>query len=394
MKPVSAHRALWLDYLRAFVTLLVVAHHAALAYPTFAYVDVSRYINSTAPIVDTSRWAGMDTLIGFNDLFFMPLMFLISGFFVYRGLSRKGAKAQLTDRFVRLGIPFLVAELVLIPLAYAPSFYQATHSTSFGLFIRDYIIHQQWPVGPPWFIWLLLTFDGVSTLIFTQRPSVFPAVGHWLARLSQRPVRLYATLYGLVALSLIPLSLWVGQYTWVGYWGPFDFQLNRLLFYLLFYLLGSCLGATDWQSYLFSQDKLLGKDWPFWVGLMLICYIVFVLTSRAGAVWVRQGRLTVTEGYFIYDLAFVACCLASMSACLSFFKQKITRSVRVWSSLSANAYGIYIVHYGCVTWLQFTLLGIALPVVIKFVVVFVGALSLSWLISSLARRSAWIARII
>ena len=65
-----------------------------------------------------------------------------------------------------------------------------------------------------------------------------------------------------------------------------------------------------------------------------------------------------------------------------------------WDSLSANAYGIYVVHYGFVTWLQFALLSIEWPVVIKFVIVFLGALSLSWLCSSLARRSALITKVL
>ncbi|MFD2934449.1 acyltransferase family protein [Spirosoma flavum] len=387
-------RSVWLDYLRAFVTLLVIAHHSALAYPTFAHFDPTHYIWSTAPIVDDSRWSGMDTFIGFNDLFFMPLMFLISGLFVYQGLGKKGIKAYLTNRFIRLGIPFLIAEVLLIPVAYMPSFYQATHSTHFVPFVNDYVSTQQWPVGPPWFIWLLLAFDSVAVIIFSRQPSFFPAVGNWLANLSKHPMRLSAVIYGLVALSLIPLSLWVGQYTWVGRWGPFDFQLNRLLFYLFFFLLGSCLGATDWQNHLFRQGKLFGKDWLFWLGLSLVCYIVVINISSFGANQVKQGKLSPTEGYFLYDLVFVASCLASMSACLSFFKQKISKPMSGWGSLSANAYGIYVVHYGFVTWLQFAFLGVNLPVIVKFIFVFSGTLSLSWLSSRLARRSSLIAQIL
>ncbi|MBE7174750.1 MAG: acyltransferase, partial [Williamsia sp.] len=247
-------RAVWLDYLRSFVTILVVLHHAALAYPTFAYFNPTHYISSTAPIVDSSRWPVLDKLIGFNDAFFMPLMFFISGLFVYRGLTKKGAKAYFADRLIRLGIPFLIAELVLIPIAYLPSYYQATHSTNFIYFIRDYLITQQWPVGPPWFIWLLLTFDGMAALIYRRQPSFFPVTGRWLTDLSSRPIRFGIVLYGLLAFSFIPLSLWVGQFTWVGKWGPFDFQLNRVLLYLLFFLFGGCLGAVDWQSYLFKQN--------------------------------------------------------------------------------------------------------------------------------------------
>lgn len=390
----SNTRAIWLDYLRAFVTLLVVAHHAALAYPTFAHFNPTHYIWSTAPIVDDSRWAGMDTFIGFNDLFFMPLMFFISGLFVYRGLRKKGPKPYLADRFVRLGVPFIIAEVLLIPIAYLPSFYEVTGSTRFLPFVTDYIINQQWPVGPPWFIWLLLAFDGVAVVFFRSRPAVFPAVGRWLANLSKHPVRFGATIYGLVALSLIPLSLWVGQYTWVGNWGPFDFQLNRLFFYLFFFLLGGCLGATDWQNYLFKEDKLLGKSWGFWLGLSVAGYGLVVFESGFGAAQVKQGTMTPTEGAFLYDLVFVASCLASMSACLSFFKQKIHRPRNFWNSLSANAYGIYVVHYGFVTWLQFALLSVDWPVPAKFVFVFLGAISLSWLSSYLARRNSLVAQVL
>ncbi len=390
----SPARAVWIDYLRSFVTVLVVAHHAALAYATFAHFSSSRYITSTAPIVDDRRWAGMDTLIGFNDLFFMPLMFLLSGLFVYRGLRKKGTKAYLADRFVRLGIPFLVAEVLLIPLAYAPSFYEATHSTHLITFVEDYLSNQEWPVGPPWFIWLLLAFDGAAALLFKINSSFFTGVGTALANLSKRPFLFGAVLYGITALSLIPLSLWVGQYTWVGRWGPFDFQLNRLFFYLLFFLLGAGLGSTDWQRHLFRQGKLFGKDWIVWFLFSLASYGLVVWVSGLGTEWVTQGSLSPTQGFFLYDLAFVTSCLASIGACLSFFKQKITRPLRGWTGLSANAYGIYVLHYGFVTWLQFALLPVAWPVPVKFVLVFAVALSLSWTSSSLVRRNSLATRVL
>ena len=47
-------------------------------------------------------------------------------------------------------------------------------------------------------------------------------------------------------------------------------------------------------------------------------------------------------------------------------------------SLSDNAYAIYLVHYVFVVWLQYALLGAALPAVAKGMLVFAGALLLSW----------------
>jgi hypothetical protein len=42
-----------------------------------------------SPVVD-HRWAGFDLIALFNDTFFMPLRFFVSGLFVWRSLTRKG----------------------------------------------------------------------------------------------------------------------------------------------------------------------------------------------------------------------------------------------------------------------------------------------------------------
>ncbi|SEN92974.1 Acyltransferase family protein [Chitinophaga rupis] len=88
--PNPPFRTLWIDYLRSFITALVVAHHASLAYTTFASFNKDAYILSTHPIVDTHRWIGLDIFENFNDVFFMSLMFFISGLFVLTSLDKKG----------------------------------------------------------------------------------------------------------------------------------------------------------------------------------------------------------------------------------------------------------------------------------------------------------------
>ena len=97
-----------IGYLRAVLVVMVVAHHAALAYHPYAPP-----INATLamdprwwqafPIVDAQRWSGALLLVGFNDIFFMSLMFFLSGLFVWPGLKAKGAASFLRDRALRLG---------------------------------------------------------------------------------------------------------------------------------------------------------------------------------------------------------------------------------------------------------------------------------------------------
>src|SRR6516162_1812444 len=106
------------DYLKATVILMVVAHHSCLAYTTFAHFDPAHYLTgSTAPVVDTSRWGFFDYAENFNGVFFMSLMFFVSGLFVCPSLRRSGALTFLRGRLIRLGVPFVVGVPLLMPLA-------------------------------------------------------------------------------------------------------------------------------------------------------------------------------------------------------------------------------------------------------------------------------------
>jgi surface polysaccharide O-acyltransferase-like enzyme len=64
------------------------------------------------------------------------------------------------------------------------------------------------------------------------------------------------------------------------------------------------------------------------------------------------------------------------------------------AGLGGSAYGMYLVHYLFVVWLQFALLGIVLPAVLKGAVVFGGTLLLSWSTVAALRRLPPVGQII
>ena len=119
-------RDLSIDYLRTTLTLMVVAHHSMLAYTTWASFNREHVFRSTAPIVDSSRWVILNFAENFNDVFFMSLMFFISGLFAYPAIRRHGASSFSRDRLLRLGLPFAVAVCGLMPLAFYPLGHSAT----------------------------------------------------------------------------------------------------------------------------------------------------------------------------------------------------------------------------------------------------------------------------
>ena len=77
-------------------------------------------------VVDPHHWLGFSLFTGFNDDFFMSLMFFVSGLFVWSSLQRKGNASFVRDRLRRLGIPLSVRAAIVAPLAYYPSYLLTT----------------------------------------------------------------------------------------------------------------------------------------------------------------------------------------------------------------------------------------------------------------------------
>ena len=125
----SKGRALPIDHLRATLILLVVAHHAVLAYVSFAPTPEAAWnaepmIWRAFPIVDVARAPVLDLLVAFNDAVLMALLFFLAGLFTWRGLKSKGAAGYLRGRARRLVLPFIVCAGALAPLAYYPAYLQ------------------------------------------------------------------------------------------------------------------------------------------------------------------------------------------------------------------------------------------------------------------------------
>ena len=89
--------------------------------------------------------------------------------------------------------------------------------------------------------------------------------------------------------------------------------------------------------------------------------------------------------------------LACFSSCFFVFAAAVRFGgvrARLLDSLKANAFGIYLVHYLFVVWLQFALLGLELPGIIKGVIVFASTLALSWSATAALCRVPAVANII
>ncbi|MBX2878134.1 MAG: acyltransferase [Saprospiraceae bacterium] len=379
------NRTLWVDYLRSFITVLVVAHHASLAYTTFAYFDTEVYIRSSHPVVDTQRWVGLDIFSGFNDTFFMALMFLIGGLFLVRSISKKGVLAFSLDRLYRLLIPFLLLGTLLMLLAYLPSFYLSKGTFDISGHIADFFTIQAWPVGPPWFLWLLFAFNLAFAVTFPWLQQTYSNWGQRLGRLQKSPFLFFGFWWLLTMFLYVPMAVAVGAETWTGI-GPFDFQLSRLFLYSGYFFFGVVMGTIDFNGTLFAKEETIVRQW--WVlGLIaLLSFGLWVFLPTYLRNWVENGHLPATLGWITYHSLFALSCTASSLVFLSAFKALISKPSGWWDSLSENAYLIYLLHYAFISWSQFLLLDITLSPGLKFIIVFGVALGGSWWLSTWLRK--------
>ncbi|WP_316820245.1 acyltransferase [Pedobacter gandavensis] len=384
-------RSPWIDYLRGFITLLVVAHHSSLAYTTFAYFNRSAYISSTHPIVDRVRWKGMDYFEDFNDIFFMSLMFLIAGIFVWSSLQKKGTKLFLKDRFYRLMVPFFTGVTLLMLIAHYPAYHLTHGNWSLRNYIIDFFTIESWPVGPPWFLWVLFSFNLIFSVSLPFWTVLIKKAGQKIKDLNDKPIITLLIWYLLTWISYVPFMFWFSPGSWTGT-GPFDFQTSRILLYFSYFLLGTVLGSLGTDLGVFSSKSVWIRKWPLWISACILTYVLLKMTESPLTKWHEQKVLSRTTATLIYRSIWVLSCSLSSIALISLFKQTFHRTNRYWQSLADNAYGIYLIHYVFVIWCQFLLLELELSALWKFILTFLVSITASWGITVLIRKQKIIKR--
>ncbi|HVI43417.1 MAG TPA: acyltransferase [Chitinophaga sp.] len=384
-------RTNWVDNLRSFITVLVVAHHSSLAYTTFAHFNKEAYITSTHPIVDAARSRGLDIFEDFNDIFFMSLMFLIGGIFMSPGLRNKGVPVFIRDRFYRLFIPFIIGVTILMLLAYYPAYYLAHGQHDLRDYIVDYFTVEAWPVGPPWFIWVLFLFNIVFAVCFPLIKDSPMAPGAWLTAQSQRPWKLLLCWYLLTWLLYMPMALFIDPGMWTGI-GPFDFQVSRIFLYFGYFLLGAVIGVPGLRNGIFSADSRLVRMWPVWAAAAVFVYALLKGSETPLRTMIGRGELSYFNANLLYRSVWTLSCTLSCMAFLTTFRSIFNITGSIWKSLSANAYGIYLVHYIFVIWCQYFLLDIDMAALLKFLITVVLSVTFSWALTWILRRNGLIRR--
>jgi glucan biosynthesis protein C len=391
--PLRSHSSLALSNLRAIVILIVLAFHSALAYVEWmpfkpASFDVPPYSWRAFPIVDSHRWIGFDIFCAWQNVYLMSLLFLLSGLFVWPSLRRKNGWGFARDRARRLGIPYVLGILVLLPIAFYPAYLAGGGDPNVTIYLRHYFGLPFMPNGQVWFLWQLLALNFIAAAVYWLAPGVLEALGKWSAALGRRPAVYFSTLLAISTVAYVPLALAFTPWEWSNS-GIFSVQWCRPLLYLVYFFAGVGIGTAGLDVGLVAIDGELGRRWKLWL----------VLAIGSLFLWMGMTALTMNGPVPVALNIAAALCfvLACASGCFFFIASSLRFGLKrsaMLDSLSVNAYSLYLVHYGFGIWLQFALLGFALFALGKGFIVFGATLILSWVTILVVQRIPFAAQLI
>ena len=376
-----------LGNLRGVLILLILAFHSVSAYivsqPAHAVpFDQAPYDWRAFPIVDGDRWLGFDLFCAFQFLYLMQLMFFLSGLFVWPSLQRKDAFGFLRRRIVRLGVPFLLGVYLLMPIAYDAVYRASAVDPSWSAFWAHWRALPITPTGPMWFLWFLIALNLVAALVFWLLPNASRTLAPVMAKAAAYPGRFFVFVGAVTALAYLPLSAIYSPWYWAG-WGPFEVQAAFAPQYAIYFLLGVAVGAYGYDRGLLDPHGGLVRCWPVWGAACLLSFFLWIIPT---ALIVKGQGQSIPGLSIIGDLGLVLFAAAACFAMLAIFLRFAAKRWPIIEPISDNAYGIYFYHYAFVLWLQFALLGVAMPAVGKGMLVFIGTVVLSWAASIVTSR--------
>jgi hypothetical protein len=299
----------------------------------------------------------------------------------------------------RLGVPLLISIFVLIPLAYYASFlrYHLPGTTDFNFFHFWWhtLTIGPWPSGQSWFLWVLLAFDCIAVALWSIAPRMLRAFGGLIFALRDHPVTAFVAFLVVSIATYLPMHLALGDGSWFepGHY-PFPIQSSRVLLYPAYFFTGVGIGTVLLRAGILAENGEIAKRWLIWPGFAVPFYVAILLLVYAHHNWIADFASPPLSWKTAYGLAFAMFSAAMAFTVLATSLRLTQTGLKLLDAMQPSAYGIFLLHYVFIIWLQYAVYDPPFPAVVKFTIVFAGTLSMSWALTVLLRKIPVVARMI
>jgi surface polysaccharide O-acyltransferase-like enzyme len=226
-------------------------------------------------------------------------------------------------------------------------------------------------------------------------PYVIPALGQSIFALGDRPMKAFVIFLIVSIATYLPMHLAFGDISWLELGRfPIPIQTSRILLYTGYFFAGVGVGAVNLRVGLLAEEGEMAKRWPVWLGFALVFYVAILVMVYAHHNWVADFDSPPLVWKLGYGLAFAAYSGAMAFTVMAIFLRFALASWRLLDAMQPSAYGIYLLHYIFIIWLQYTVYDTSFPTFVKFAIVFAGTFSMSWALTAMLRKNPAVARMV
>ena len=370
-------RLLFIDNIRIYLTILVIAHHLMII-----------YTDSGGWIYHEGRQDEITSILGgwfcaVNQAYFMGLFLLIAANFVPGDYDRKGQGKFLVDRLVRLGIPLVFYSWVLRPLLI---FLGEKFPGSFWTWYR-FIYFKHYGFiggGPVWFIEILLIFSVIYAILRSvmQRPIQKPM------KESKFPGSRKIVLFTLILGSV---SFFIRIFTRINEsYFPLNLQFANIAQYTALFVVGLVAYRQDWLTKL---PDPVGKKW------LRVAIFIIIIYAPLGLLTLSFGEPdSFLGGRHWQSMAFSQwesfLCVSACIGLIYLFRRKLNQQGIIAKELSRSAYATYLLHEPVITFLAIFTEGLIIYPLLKFVIAVFIMTPICFLVGGLVRRIPYVGRVL
>jgi glucan biosynthesis protein C len=386
----------YIDHLRGFMFIVMAIDHALHAYALNwkRFWFFRDYEGSTI----------FDGIYLHDQSIIMPMLFFIFGMFVIPSLLRRGLLGYLKERFFRLGIVYVLGVIFIVPMLSYPK-YETYDEPGIGYFEfwKDIFFGERIQAGPYWVVHAILGFTLLLLIIYYIIPPLYKGISRFFKWCIRNPMAGYIT-FGVISSLIFGISdlIW-GAPWWTNFGGLFSLQSARMIMYIVYFLGGSVL----MNSGVLQDEEFMGKfanQWPKFLGLYVILAATYMsysvinyeaafnevtrqfVADQGGWIQARSGLWSILLEYgtpvLLRTTLHGFLCMTQVLLLLSIFKKFFDTATPAWTSLARNGFGIFIIHDPIVVWMQYYLINVHIPIVVKFILCTIIPISLAWLISA------------
>jgi fucose 4-O-acetylase-like acetyltransferase len=387
-RPAARPRLEYIDNLRTFLITVVVLGHLSVTYG----VDADWYYYESGEVSVLAYALTMMAVViavGFG----MGLFFMIAGYFTPAAYDRKGFKRFLADRLKRLGIPWLVYEVVINPLVHYAvdvhggechgSFYDCQFQGSFWQYLAEYPRNLgSFGDGPVWFLEALLIFCIIYALwrLFAGRAPLQGIAGPAPTRPvpGNRIIALFALAVGLVTFVV---RFWAKVFV---YFEPWHLEFAHFPQYIALFVAGLWAYRHGWLVAFSDQQS---RTWRFvLLGCVLTVPALLVAAGALSGTLDERGAGGVNLLSLFYSLWEGFLCVSMVITLLAWFRRRFDHQGRLARAMSESSMAVYILHPAIIVPLALALSGFRMNLSLKFLLVAPIAIALSYLIAYALRK--------